>query len=108
MKDIALTIIIGIIAGVIDILPMIKMKQDKNSIGSAFIFYLIAPFMIFGTALFSMPWWLEGGVITLALALPVIIMVNKSDKKAAAPMIVMSVVLGTLVGVAGHLLNISL
>jgi predicted permease len=108
MKDIVLAIIIGIVAGTIDILPMIKMKQDKNSIVSAFVFYLIVPFMIFGTSLFGMPWWLEGGIITLAMALPIIILVMKEDKKAAAPMIVMSVVLGTAIGITGHLLNISL
>lgn len=108
MKDIVLAIIIGIVAGTIDILPMIKMKQDKNSIVSAFVFYLIVPFMIFGTSLFGMPWWLEGGIITLAMALPIIILVMKEDKKAAAPMIVMSVVLGSAIGITGHLLNISL
>lgn len=108
MKDIVLAITIGIVAGMIDILPMIKMKQDKNSIVSAFVFYLIVPFMIFGTSLFGMPWWLEGGIIALAMALPIIILVMKEDKKAAAPMIVMSVVLGTIIGITGHLLNISL
>ncbi len=108
MKDIILTIIVGILAGIIDTLPMIKMKQDKNSIISAFTFYLIVPFLIYGTTLFGMPWWLEGGILTLAIALPIIILVSKTDKKAYLPMIVMSVILGTAIGVAGHLLNISL
>lgn len=108
MKDIILTTIIGVCAGIIDILPMIKMKQDKNSIASAFVFYLIVPFIIFGSGLFGMPWWLKGGVITLAMALPVILLVLKADKKAVVPMVVMSIILGTLLGVAGHVMNISL
>lgn len=102
MKTILLTIFIGLIAGVIDILPMVKMKLDKYAISSAFIFYFIMPFLIFNTDLFGMAWWLKGGVIALALAIPIIIIVVKEDKKSIPPMAVMSVVLGTLIGVAGH------
>ena len=43
-----LTLLIGIGAGVIDVLPMIKMKVDKYSCISAFVYYVIVPFVIFG------------------------------------------------------------
>jgi hypothetical protein len=102
MKTIFFTALIGMIAGIIDILPMIKMKLDKYAIASAFIFYFIMPFIIFNTDLFKMAWWLKGGVITLALAAPIVIIVAKEDKKSILPMVVMSIVLGTLIGVAGH------
>lgn len=104
MKELLLTALIGVVAGVIDILPMIKMKLDKYSIASAFVFYFILPFIIFNTSLFGMAWWLKGGVTAAALAAPVIIVVAKEDKKSAVPMAVTSVVLGTLIGVAGHFL----
>ncbi len=48
-----------------------------------------------------MAWWLKGGVITLALALPIIIIVAKDGMQAAMPILAMSVVLGTLIGVVG-------
>jgi hypothetical protein len=102
MKTILLAVLIGIIAGVIDILPMVKMKLDKYAIFSAFTFYFIMPFIIFDTELFGIVWWLKGGVIALALAIPVIIIASKEDKKSIPPMVVMSIVLGTLIGVAGH------
>lgn len=102
MKEILLTLLIGIVAGVIDILPMIKMKLDKYSISSAFVHYIIASFIIFNTNLFGMPWWLKGGVITLLLAVPTMILVAKDDKKSTIPMFVMSIVLGTLIGVVGN------
>lgn len=102
MKTILITALIGIIAGVIDILPMIRMQLDKYSISSAFIFYFIMPFIIFNTDLFGMAWWLKGGIIALALAVPVIIIVSKDDKKSIMPMAVMSIVLGTLIGAAGQ------
>lgn len=102
MKELLLTLLTGIAAGIIDVLPMIKMKLDNYSKASAFVHYLIAPFIIFNTELFGMAWWLKGGVINLVLAIPVIILAAKDDKKSAPPMIVTSVVLGTVIGIVGY------
>ena len=102
MKEFFVALLIGVVAGVIDVLPMIKMKLDKYSKASAFVHYLIAPFIILNTGLFGMPWWLKGGVLNLLLAVPVIILAAKVDKKSALPMAVTSVVLGTAIGIAGH------
>lgn len=102
MKELFVTLLIGVVAGVIDVLPMIKMKLDNYSKASAFIHYLIAPFIIFNTGLFGMVWWLKGGVLNLLLAIPVIILAAKDDKKSALPMTVTSVVLGTAIGIVGH------
>lgn len=101
MREMLLTLLIGVIAGIIDVLPMIKMKLDKYSVSSAFVHYIIAPFIIFNTELFGMAWWLKGGVISLLLAVPTMILVAKDDKKSVVPMIIMSIILGTLVGVSG-------
>lgn len=102
MKEFLLTALIGVMAGIIDILPMLKMKLDKYAITSAFVYYFILPFIICNTDLFGMAWWLKGGVIAFALAIPVIIVVAKEDKKSVPPMAVTSIVLGTMIGVAGH------
>ena len=102
MKIFLLTLATGVVFGVIDILPMIKMKLDKSAILSAFIFYLMIPFIVYNTDLFGMPWWLKGGVITLFLALPVIVLVAKDGLGAAVPIAAMSVVLGSLIGVVGR------
>lgn len=56
-----LTLLIGIVAGIIDVLPMIKMKVDKFSCASAFVYYLILPFIIFSINWFGDLWWLRGG-----------------------------------------------
>ncbi len=104
MKTLILTILIGCVAGAIDVMPMVKMKLDRYSIVSAFMHFVIAALIIFNTDLFHMVWWLKGSVITLLLAVPVIILVAKDDKKSAIPMGIMSVVLGALMGIAGHLI----
>lgn len=104
MRAFLLTGLIGIVAGMVDVMPMIKMKLDKHSILSAFVFYLILPYVILNISLFGLAWWLKGGAVGLALALPVIILVAKEDKRSVPPMLAMSCLLGTLIGVAGHFL----
>ena len=105
MKGILLTVLIGCIAGIIDILPMIKMKLDMYAISSAFIFYFIMPFIIFNSELFGIAWWLKGGIITLALSVPTIIIISKADKKSILPISIMAVVLGTVIGISGYCLG---
>ena len=78
---------------------MIKMKIDKYAISSAFVFYLIMPFIIFNTTLFGMAWWLKGSVITVVLALPIVILVAKTDKKSIPLILSMSILLGTIIGI---------
>ena len=107
MKTFLLTAVIGIMAGLIDILPMLKMKLDKYAISSAFVFYFIMPFFIFNINLFGMAWWLKGAVLAFVSALPVMIIVAKSERKSLLPMAFMAILLGTFIGVAGHLFNIS-
>ena len=104
MKEIALTCLLGIVVGAVDVLPMIKRKMDRYSVVSAFVFYFILPFIILNTELFGMAWWLKGGLIVIILALPMIIMVAGQDKKSIPPMVIMSVVLGSVIGIAGHFL----
>lgn len=101
-----LTLLIGIIAGVIDVLPMIKMKVDKYSCLSAFAYYVILPFVIFGVNWFGDLWWLRGGFVAILMAIPTIVLVAKEDKKSPIMMAVISIVLGSIIGVVGHLLNL--
>ncbi len=102
MKEFLLTLLIGIAAGAVDVLPMIKMKLDRYSIASAFVFFLILPFIVFNSDLFGLSWWLKGGITGLLLSLPVTILVAKEDKKSVPPMIIMPAILGMLIGIAGR------
>lgn len=64
------------------------------------------PFVIFGLDWFGNLWWIRDGVVTLLLAMPVIILVFKEDKKSPIAMSIMSIVLGSIIGIVGHLLNL--
>lgn len=106
MKNFLFMLLIGIVAGFIDVLPMLKMKLDKHSISSAFLFYLFLPFVILNVNLFGMVWWLKGALVAVMMAIPVIIIVSKTDKKSILPMVINAIVLGTVISIAGHLLKI--
>lgn len=102
MNNFFITLIIGVIVGIIDILPMIKMKIDKHSILSAFVFYLITPFVIYNTTLFNNNWWLKGALMNAILALPIMILVAKTDKRSVPIIFIMSIILGSVIGALGY------
>lgn len=104
MNTILISIAIGTAAGLLDILPMVLQKQEKRAIISAFLQYFFVGILIVNTNLFGLPWWLQGSLISLALALPVVVIVSEKDRKAAPIICGMAVVLGTLISVAGHAL----
>lgn len=104
MRTLVISIIIGIIAGIIDIIPMIIKKMDRRPILSAFLQYFFVSIIIVNINLPGIVWWLKGGIISLALALPVIIIVSEKEPKSVPIIASMSIILGTLIGIAGHFL----
>lgn len=105
MDKLLLSVIIGIVAGIIDIIPMIIKKLDKRASISAFLQYFFVSIIIVNIDLQHVVWWLQGGLISVALALPVVVIVAMQDKKAVPIMLTMAAVLGTLIGIAGHYLT---
>jgi len=104
MDTLLLSAIIGIVAGVIDIIPMILQKLDKRATISAFLQYFFVSIIIVNIDLPHVVWWLQGGLISVALTLPVVFIVSTQDKKAVPIILTMAAILGTLIGVAGHYL----
>ncbi|MBN1186644.1 MAG: hypothetical protein JXR90_15440 [Spirochaetes bacterium] len=102
MRTLLVSMIIGIAAGIIDILPMIIQKMDKRSILSAFLQYFFVSIIIVNINLPGIIWWLQGSLIALALASPIIIIVSEKDRKAVPIIASMSVLLGALISIAGH------
>lgn len=105
MKILLISMVIGLAAGIIDIIPMIAQRMEKRAIVSAFLQYFFVSIVIVNIDLPGVPWWIEGSLISLALAAPVIIIVAGEDKKAAPVIAGMAVILGALIGIAGHFLT---
>ncbi len=93
-------ILIGLLAGVIDVILMLIRKLDKSSNYSAFLHYfalgLIIPFVDW-----NMIPWVKGVVIALMTSIPFMVLVYPKDKKAIIPMVVFSLILGAGIGIAG-------
>jgi hypothetical protein len=116
MDRLFLGIIIGIAAGIIDIIPMIVQKLDKKAIISAFLQYFFMAIIIVNIDLPHIVWWLEGGTIALMMAVPIVLIISATNKESAPNFLTMSVfrtifiilgmsvILGTLIGIAGHYL----
>lgn len=96
---------IGLVAGVTDIVPMIAQKLPAHSTVSAFLHYFFVSIVIVNMDLPYIPWCIEGGVVGLALTIPMLIQVGHADRKPLPVIAANAVVLGTLVGIAGHLLR---
>jgi hypothetical protein len=105
MDTLLLSVLIGIAAGTIDIIPMIIQKLDKRATISAFLQYFFVSIIIVNIDLPHVVWWLQGGLISVALSLPVVCIVSMEDKKAVPIILTMAAVLGTLIGIAGHFLK---
>ena len=100
MSNLLTVIIIGLIAGLIDSVPMIFMKLSKTACLSAFFHYfvlgVVIPFVDWGIQ----P-WLTGLIISVLSAIPVMLIVIPGDKKSAVPMSVFAVILGIAIGYFG-------
>jgi hypothetical protein len=105
MKTLLISTGIGVLAGVIDILPMLVQKLPKRAIISAFLQYSFLSIIIVNINLPGIVWWLQGSIISLALATPIIVIVSENDNKVIPIIATMAVILGALIGIAGHILT---
>jgi hypothetical protein len=106
MNELFIGIIIGIVAGALDALPMIIKRLDRKDTISAFVQWFFSSIVIALVDIPGVAWWLEGSIIGVALATPIVIIVSKTDKKSVSIILITSVVLGALVGVATHFLTV--
>jgi hypothetical protein len=100
MNEILIALLIGIVAGIIDVIPMIVQKTDKFANLSAFTHWVVLGLIIPFVAWNIEP-WLKGLIIAEISAIPVLLIVAPKDKKAILPIVVMSAILGIGVAVAG-------
>lgn len=96
MNTLILSAIIGLIIGIIDIIPMIIQKLPRYSTIAAFLFFFFITIVIFHTDIPYLSWWLEGGLISIAMMSPVLIHVGATDKKPLPIITINAIVLGTL------------
>jgi len=97
MKKIKFGILLGICAGIIDIIPMIAKKITWDANLSAFFLWVIAGFFI-AAADIKLKGALKGLLVSFLLLIPVAFLVWYSDTSSIIPMAISTVILGASLG----------
>ncbi len=94
-------ILIGAIAGLIDIIPMIWQKLTWDADISAFLLWVVVGFMI-ATSNLRWPGVIKGIVVSFLCLLPSVFIIGGKEPFSLLPIFVMTLILGTSVGYAFH------
>jgi hypothetical protein len=97
MNKVLLGIVLGCIAGIIDVIPMILQKLTWDANASAFCLWVVAGFMIATSSLQIHP-VLKGIIISFLILLPSLILIASKDIKSIVPIIIMTLILGSALG----------
>ena len=89
-------ILIGLVSAFIGIIPLFKRKADKYTVLSAFVLFLIMPYVVYHL---SLP-WTQSAVLTL----PLVITSGRGSSRCAFPLLLASVVVGAFISFLGHYL----
>jgi len=93
-------LLIGMIAGTIDTIPMILQGIDLYACASAYVHWVVLG-LIIPYIKWDMRAWLKGLIVAELCLLPVLFIVANQEPMSIIPMIIFSTVLGPLVGMAG-------
>ena len=99
MNPIVVGILLGIVAGIIDVIPMILKKLSWDANLSAFAMWVIVGFFIAAIDLNINP-ILEGILIALLTLVPCAILIGWKEPKSLIPILSMTIILGGLLGFA--------
>ncbi len=97
MKKNQLGIILGIIAGIIDVIPMIIQKLTWDANLSAFTFWIVVGFVI-ATTNINLKGVSKGITISLILLIPLIFIIAWNNPTVLTPIIPMNLILGSALG----------
>ena len=97
MKTIIIGIILGIAAGIIDVIPMIIKKLTWDANISAFSMWVIVGFFI-ATIDLNMNPILKGILISFLVLIPCAFLIGWKEPKSLFPIFVMTLILGGLLG----------
>jgi len=104
MKKIRIGILLGIVAGIIDVIPMIMQKLTWDANISAFSMWIVVGFLISTIDLKINP-TIKGILIAFLVLLPSAILIGWSEPFSLIPIAIMTTILGGLLGFSIHKLT---
>lgn len=96
-KKILTGLIIGIVAGIIDVIPMVLQKLTWDANLSAFSMWIVSGFFL-GSSALKMHGVLKGLVISFLVLLPCLFIIGWKVPISLIPIFVMTLILGSLSG----------
>jgi len=97
ISKIKIGIILGIMAGIIDVIPMIFQKLTWDANLSAFLMWIIAGFMV-STSSLKINNVLKGILISFLLLTPSAVIIGWSQPISLIPIFIMTLILGGFLG----------
>ena len=97
MNPILTGILLGIVAGIIDVIPMTIKKLTWDANISAFTMWIVVGFFISAIDINIQP-IVEGILIALLTLMPCAILIGWKEPKSLIPILVMTILLGGLLG----------
>ena len=96
-----ISIFLGTVTGIIDVIPMIIQGLNWYANLSAFFHCVVLGFNITYVVI-NIKSWLKGLIIAEISAIPIVILVYQNNPEGILPILIMSAVLGSLIGVFGE------
>ena len=103
-RKILLGIILGVAAGIIDIIPMIIQKLPTHAILSAFSMWTVLGFII-NTSELKINGALKGLLLSFLVILPTAILIAQAEPVSLIPISIVTAILGALLGFASDKIN---
>lgn len=97
MRKLHLGILLGMFAGIMDIIPMIFQSLTLDAIVSAFFFWAVSGFFVgsFGNKINGI---LKGLVVSFLVLLPSAILIGWKEPLSLVPIFAMTIILGSMLG----------
>lgn len=99
MKDAWVVFSVGLVAGLLDLIPLVMVGAPWLNMVAIVVFWLVAVLFMAKTTLFANA-WLNGLVVAVLIMLPLVLTVYTVNPKDFLPMLSMAVILGPLAGAA--------
>lgn len=92
-------IILGVITGILDVIPMLLQGLTWDANISAFTMWVIIGFLLTKVH-FNLPGFLQGIIISFLVLAPAGILIGWKEPTSLIPIVVMTTILGSLLGFA--------
>jgi hypothetical protein len=97
MKKITLGISLGILAGIIDIIPMVIQRLGLEALLSAFSLWIVSGFLI-STSNLKINGVIKGIMTSFLVLIPCLFIIGLKEPLSLIPIVVMTLILGGLLG----------